>query len=96
MPLWPWSDPAADIGGITAVDFSPAPQVGELLEHETTLAEIVASLRLIPPDLQLLESEPAVRVLKIVACRELHMRHPISQAVFAVMPAYALGMISTI
>ena len=51
----------------TAADFSPAPQVVELLEHETTLAVMIASLRLIRPDFQPLWSESAVRVPQIVA-----------------------------
>lgn len=77
----------------TAVDLSrlPAPQVVEPLDYETILAEMVASLRLILPDFQPLESEPAVKVLQIVAYRELHLRQRINEAALAVMPAYARG-----
>ncbi|HEY4544869.1 MAG TPA: baseplate J/gp47 family protein [Pedomonas sp.] len=77
----------------TAVDLSrlPAPQVVEPLDYETILAEMIASLRLILPDFQPLESEPAVKVLQIVAYRELHLRQRINEAALAVMPAYARG-----
>src|SRR5690606_38482316 len=88
----------ADIGGMadstfTAVDLSrlPAPQVVETLDYETILADLIASLRLLLPDFQPLESDPATKILQVVAYRETLLRQRINDAARAVMPAYATG-----
>ena len=77
----------------TAVDLSrlPAPQVVETLDYETILAELIASLRLLLPDFQPLESDPATKLLQVVAYREILLRQRINDAARAVMPAYASG-----
>ena len=77
----------------TAVNLSrlPAPQVVEALDYETILADLIASQRLLLPDFQPLESEPATKLLQIVAYREILLRQRINDAARAVMPAYAMG-----
>lgn len=77
----------------TAVDLSrlPAPQVVETLDYETILADLIASLRLLLPDFQPLESDPATKILQVVAYRETLLRQRINDAARAVMPAYATG-----
>jgi len=77
----------------TAVDLSrlPAPQVVEALDYETILADLIASLRLLLPDFQPLESDPATKILQVVAYREVLLRQRINDAARAVMPAYAAG-----
>ena len=77
----------------TAVDLSrlPAPQVVETLDYETILADLIAALRLLLPDFQPLESDPATKLLQIVAYREILLRQRINDAARAVMPAYATG-----
>lgn len=77
----------------TAVDLSrlPAPQVVEALDYDTILADMIASLRLLIPDFQPLESDPATKILRVVAYREMQLRQRINDAARAVMPAYATG-----
>ncbi|MDA5192801.1 baseplate assembly protein [Govanella unica] len=75
----------------TAVDLSklPAPQVVETLDYETILAQLVASAKLVMPEFAPLESDPAMKLLEIVAYREILLRQRVNAAARAVMPAYA-------
>lgn len=85
----------ADISStFTAVDLSrlPAPPVVEELSFETIYDELLASLRVMLPDFDAtVESDPAVKLLEIMAYRELLIRQRINEAGRAVMPAYAIG-----
>lgn len=85
----------ADISStFTAVDLSrlPAPPVVEELSFETIYDELLAALRTMLPDFDAtVESDPAVKLLQIMAYRELLLRQRINEAGRAVMPAYAIG-----
>lgn len=85
----------ADISStFTAVDLSrlPAPPVVEELSFETIYDELLTSLRTMLPDFDAtVESDPAVKLLQIMAYRELLLRQRINEAGRAVMPAYAIG-----
>lgn len=83
----------------TAVDLSgmAAPTVVEALDYETILealkADAVARLQAdgIDYDVQMIESDPAVKVLEVAAYRELLLRARVNSAARAVMLAYAQG-----
>lgn len=84
----------------TAVDLSrlPAPAVVEPLDFETILGDLVAGLRTVMAaqgGLQefdaLVESDPAMKLLQVVAYRELQLRQRVNDAARAVMLAYAVG-----
>lgn len=77
----------------TAVDLSklPAPAVVEALEYEAVLADLIATTKVLMPDFVVRESDPAVKILEIVAYRELLLRQRVNDAARAVMVAYAEG-----
>jgi len=80
-------------GTFTAVDLSrlPAPQVVTQLDFETILAELIASMRQLLPDFEPRESDPAFKILLVVAYRELLLRQSFNESARAVMVAYATG-----
>lgn len=86
---------STSIATSTAVDLSrlPPPDVIEQLDYETILAQLLASLTSELPELagQLLESDPAVKLLQIVAFRELLLRQQFNDRARANMIAYAMG-----
>ncbi|WP_277981532.1 baseplate assembly protein [Sphingomonas phyllosphaerae] len=78
----------------TAVDLSrlPAPQVVEPLDFEAIYAAMLAALQSLVPDFDAtVESDPAVKLLQVCACRELLLRARVNDAARAVMPAFARG-----
>lgn len=78
----------------TAVDLSrlPAPDIVEALEYESILASIKAELVALDPSLDALgESDPATKLLQVVAYRELLLRQRVNEAARACMVAYAAG-----
>lgn len=80
-------------GSFTSVDLSqiPAPVVVEVLDHETIVAQMLADLR--ARDAQYtatVESDPAYKILEVVALREMLLRQRVNDAARAVMVAYAL------
>jgi phage-related baseplate assembly protein len=85
---------------MATIDLSqlPAPDVVEMLDYETLLAERKATLISLYPEEQqaaiartlALESEPIVKLLQENAYREVILRQRINEAAKAVMVAYAL------
>lgn len=78
----------------TAVDLSrlPAPKVVEQLSYETVLAALVADLQArVPAFDATLESEPAMKLLEVVAYRELLLRQQFNDRARQLMTAYATG-----
>jgi phage-related baseplate assembly protein len=78
----------------TAVDLSrlPAPLVVEALSYEQIYAAMLAQLQLLLPGFDAtVESDPAVKLLQVVAYRELLLRARVNDAARAVMPAFATG-----
>lgn len=70
----------------------PAPQVIEPLDYETIYQRKLAEFQAAYPDFTLvLESDPAVKLLEIIAYQELVMRQRINDAAKACMLAYAVG-----
>jgi phage-related baseplate assembly protein len=83
-------------GGYTAIDLSllPVPDVVEALVFETILAALKADLAARAPDLApvlALESEPVVKLLEVVAYRELLLRARVNDAARAAFLATATG-----
>lgn len=81
-------------GSFTAVDLSQLkpPQVVQLLDFETILAEMVADLRARYPAFSaLVESDPAFKILEVAAYRELMTRADFNDGCYAVMLAFATG-----
>lgn len=82
-------------GGYTAIDISriAAPPVVEALDYETVLAELVQATRDAWPefDAEVLESDPAMKLLQVAAYRELILRQRINDAARACMVATATG-----
>jgi phage-related baseplate assembly protein len=86
---------------MTLIDLSllPAPPVVEPLDYEAILAQIKATfLSLIPADEQAavsavldLESEPVVKLMELVAYRELVLRSRVNEAARSTMLAWARG-----
>jgi len=81
---------------MTPIDLSrlPAPEVVEVLDFETVLAELKAGLLAYDPSLKPvldLESEPLTKLLQVFAYRELLLRNRVNQAARSVMVAYAVG-----
>lgn len=78
---------------MSAVDLSklPPPQVVEELEYEAILAEALADLQARGEgDYDtLLESDPAVKVLEVMAYRELLIRQRANEGALAIMLAFA-------
>jgi phage-related baseplate assembly protein len=80
--------------GFTAIDLSklPAPDIVETLSYETILAAMKADLQARDPAFtDLLESDPAMKVLEVVAFRELLIRQRVNDAARGVMLAFATG-----
>jgi len=70
----------------------PPPAVIETLDFETILAQRLAQFQQLYPDYTLvLESDPAMKLLEIMAWQELLMRQRINDAAKACMLAYAVG-----
>ncbi|MET3916240.1 phage-related baseplate assembly protein [Variovorax sp. OAS795] len=70
----------------------PAPQVIEPLDYETIYQRKLAEFQAACPDFTLaLESDPAVKLLEVIAYQELVMRQRINDAAKACMLAYAVG-----
>lgn len=81
------------IASSTAIDLSrlPPPDVVEPLDYETVLAEMTADLRARMPEIDLLESDPATKILQIAAFREVLLRQRVNDSGRAVLLAYARG-----
>lgn len=84
------------MSAFTPVDLSllPAPEVIETLDFEVIFERLREQLIAAAPELVealALESEPAVKVLQIVAYSELTLRARINDAAKAVLLAYATG-----
>lgn len=77
----------------TAVDLSrlPAPDIIEALDYETIYADAVAQLQELLPDYVARDSDPAAKLLQVVAYIVQHVRQRVNDACRAVMPAYATG-----
>lgn len=78
----------------TAVDLSrlPAPSVVETLNYEAIYAELLESLQALVPDFTAtVESDPAVKLLQVVAYREMLLRAHINDSARQVMLAFATG-----
>ena len=70
----------------------PPPAVIEPLDFETILAQRLAHFQQLYPEYSLvLESDPAMKLLEIMAWQELLMRQRINDAAKACMLAYAVG-----
>lgn len=72
----------------------PAPNVVETLDYESILADIKADLVMRHPDLAeaiSLESEPVVKLLEVVAYREIVLRQRVNDAARANMLAFSVG-----
>lgn len=85
---------AGTIATSTAVDLSrlPPPDVVQALDYETILAELQADLAARLPGFDaFLESDPAIKLLEIVAYRETLLRQRVNDAGRAVLVAYAAG-----
>jgi len=80
------------VTNFTAIDLSklPAPDVIEKLDYETLLADYISDFVAKNPDYAtLLESDPAIIILQVIAYRELLLRNRINEAAKANMLAYA-------
>lgn len=76
------------------IDFStiPAPEIIELLDFETILGEMIADLQDRDPSYtEILESDPAVKILEVAAARELILRQRINDALRATLLQFAAG-----
>lgn len=81
-------------GAFTAVDLSrlPFPDAVETLDFETILSESLATLRTLDPAFDaLVESDPAYKILEVMAYREMLVRQRNNEAIKAVTLAYAAG-----
>ncbi|XPV77933.1 MAG: baseplate J/gp47 family protein [Desulfovibrio sp.] len=67
----------------------PAPAVIEELSYENILQEAREQLQGLYPELVLVESDPAIKVLEVMAYRELLIRQRVNDASHGVMLAYA-------
>lgn len=78
----------------TAVDLSrlPAPTLIETISYEDVLAELVADLQARDPSYTtLVETDPAMVILQVVAYRIVIERQRVNEAAKSVMIAYATG-----
>ena len=74
------------------IDFSsiPAPEIIEALDYETILAALLADLQDRDPSYtQILESDPGVKLLEVVAARELTLRQRVNDALRATLLRFA-------
>jgi phage-related baseplate assembly protein len=70
----------------------PAPQVIEPLDYEAILQKLLARFRQLDPGFTLLlESDPAMKLLEVMAWQELLMRQRVNDAARASLLAYAVG-----
>ncbi|WBO60542.1 baseplate J/gp47 family protein [Acidocella sp. MX-AZ03] len=79
---------------LSAIDLSalPAPQVVQQIDFETVLAAMLADLQARDPTFTaLLESDPAYKILEVVAYRETLLRQQMNDASVGLMLAYAEG-----
>jgi phage-related baseplate assembly protein len=78
----------------TAIDLSqlPAPNIVEALDYETILAALLAKMvELLTTWDASVESDPVVKLLEVVAYRELLIRQDFNERAKQTMPAYAKG-----
>lgn len=77
----------------TAVDLSrlPAPDVVEALDFDTLFADAVAKMKAEMPTFAERESDPATKLLRVIAYMVQLIRQRINEAARAVMVAYATG-----
>jgi len=77
----------------TAVDLSrlPAPDIIEVLDFETILADAVARMLVEFPEFGNRDSDPAKRLLRVFSYLAQLLRQRVNDAARAVMPAYAVG-----
>ena len=77
----------------TAIDLSrlPPPDLIEPLDYETVLAALLAEAAARLPDIELLESDAATKILQIAAFREVLLRQRVNDSARAVLLAYAGG-----
>jgi len=79
---------------MATIDFStiPDPQIIEPLDFETILQEMLADLKARDPSYtEILESDPAVKILEVAAARELILRQRVNDALRATLLRYAAG-----
>jgi phage-related baseplate assembly protein len=79
---------------MATIDFSsiPAPEIIEPLDYETILADLLADLQARDPSYtEILESDPGVKLLEVVAARELILRQRINDALQATLLRYAMA-----
>lgn len=77
---------------MATIDFNslPAPAIIEALDFETILAELLADLQDRDPSYtEILESDPGVKLLEVVAARELTLRQRVNDALRATLLRYA-------
>lgn len=80
------------MSSFTAIDLSklPAPDVIEKLDYETLLTDYINDFKAKSPDYTtLLESDPAIILMQVIAYRELLLRARINESAKANMLAYA-------
>lgn len=80
-------------GAFTAVDLAklPFPAAVEVLDYEVIVAESLATLRSLDPAFTaLVESDPAYKIIEVMAFRELLIRQRANEEVKAVCLAYAM------
>lgn len=80
-------------GAFTAVDLAklPFPAAVEVLDYEVIVAESLATLRSLEPEFTaLVESDPAYKIIEVMAFRELLIRQRANEEVKAVCLAYAM------
>lgn len=81
-------------GTFNAIDLSQLqpPDVVEVIDYETILAEMIADLQARDPAFTaLVESDPAYKILEVAAYRETIIRQRVNDGARAVMLAYATG-----
>ena len=80
------------MSNFTPIDLSklPAPDVIETLDFETLLTDYISDFKAKNPDyITLLESDPAIILMQVIAYREMLLRARINEAAKANMLAYA-------
>lgn len=82
----------ADTSTFTAVDLSrlPSPDIIEPLDYETQLAAAVARMQALMPEFENRDSDPATKLLQVVAYLAQLLRQRVNDAARAVMPAHAV------
>lgn len=86
------STAAATSSNVIDLSRLPAPTIVEQLTFEQILAELITTLRpLLPGFDALVESDPVMKLLQVVAYRELLLRQGFNDAARQLMLAYATG-----